>query len=566
MWLNFFLELSKIYKKRLIFLFLIMILTIIFDVISIGSIFPLLSFFVTENKDYLEIFNLLKYENLLFDEKNIYLYAITIVFILFLFKNLFLLFFTKINSNFLAYLTIYHQEKILFNILKKNYNFFVKKNSAFFIREFNNEIKIITSGFIQPILDILLHVLTLAGFITLLSFIDLKFTIISIILGLIFFLIFIFTFKKKFIFLGNQRRTQNLKIINYIKQLFEGIRELKIYQKENAFLLDLKKSWYRLANLAVQKNILIVLPRVSFEIFLVLSILIFFYNIDNPQTLIPKLSIFVLIMIRIIPNINMLIKSVQKINYSEVALNNLVKYFVKEKNERDEIINFHNEINLSNIFFSYDDKKNIFENLNVKIKKNTCVGIKGSNGTGKSTFVDLISGLLRPVSGEILIDGKKFEKLDHTNWVSKFGYVQQKLFFFEESFEFNITFEKDKKKIDYIKLNKIIKQIHLDEFFKKRGLNLDSILSESALNISGGQAQRIGIARALYNSEGFLIFDEVFNNLDENSIDITIKLIDKLRKNHTILIISHINKPLKLCDEIYLLENKQIKKINGSRC
>ena len=96
-----------------------MILTIIFDVISIGSIFPLLSFFVTENKDYLEIFNLLEYENLLFDEKNIYLYAITIVFILFLFKNLFLLFFTKINSNFLAYLTIYHQEKILFNILKK---------------------------------------------------------------------------------------------------------------------------------------------------------------------------------------------------------------------------------------------------------------------------------------------------------------------------------------------------------------------------------------------------------------------------------------------------------------
>ena len=97
------------------------------------------------------------------------------------------------------------------------------------------------------------------------------------------------------------------------------------------------------------------------------------------------------------------------------------------------------------------------------------------------------------MSGEILIDGKKFEKLDHTNWVSKFGYVQQKLFFFEESFEFNITFEKDKKKIDYIKLNKIIKQIHLDEFFKKRGLNLDSILSESALNISGGQVQRIGI-------------------------------------------------------------------------
>lgn len=259
----------------------------------------------------------------------------------------------------------------------------------------------------------------------------------------------------------------------------------------------------------------------------------------------------------------MLIKSVQKINYSEVALNNLVKYFIKEKNKLDEPINFQNEIQLSHIFFSYDGKKNIFDDLNIKIKKNSCVGIKGSNGSGKSTFVDLISGLLRPVSGEILIDGKKFEKLDHTNWVSKFGYVQQKLFFFEESFEFNITFEKERDKINYNKLNKIIKQIQLDDFFKKRNLNLNDTLSESALNISGGQAQRIGIARALYNSDGFLIFDEVFNNLDENSIDITTKLIDKLRANYTILIISHINKPLKLCDEIYLLENKQIKKINN---
>ena len=114
MWLKFFLELSKVYKKRLIFLFLIMIFTILFDVISIGSIFPLLSFFVTENHDYLKIFNFFKNEILIFEENNIYLYAISVVFILFLFKNLFLLFFTKINSNFLAYLTIYHQEKILF--------------------------------------------------------------------------------------------------------------------------------------------------------------------------------------------------------------------------------------------------------------------------------------------------------------------------------------------------------------------------------------------------------------------------------------------------------------------
>ena len=561
MWLNFFLELSKVYKKRLIFLFFIMIFSIIFDVISIGSIFPLISFIVTENYDYLKFFDSSKNALFKLDGKNIYLTAITIIFILFLTKNLFLLLFTKINSNFIAYLTIYYEEKILFKILKKNYYFFLEKNSAFFLREFSSEIKIITSGFVQPILDISLNVLTLVGFLILLSFIDLNFTIISIILGFVFFLIFTLTLKKKFIFLGNQRRIQNLKIINYIKQLFEGIRELKIYKKENAFILDLKKSWYRLANLAVKKNILTILPKLTFEIFLVFSILIFFYNVDNPQSLIPKLSILVLIMLRIIPNVNSLIKSLQKINYSEVALNNLINYFIKEEKKSLEIIKFEKKIELKNITFSYDNEKKIFENLNIIIPKNSCIGIKGLNGSGKSTFVDLISGLLKPNSGEIFIDEKKYDDLDNTNWLSKFGYVQQKLFFFEESLKFNITLEKDIKKINHEKFNKIIKQIKIDEFLKQRGLTVDDILSESALNVSGGQAQRIGVARALYNSDGFLIFDEAFNNLDDNNINIIAEIINELKINHTILIISHINNPLRICDEIYVLENKEIKKI-----
>tara|TARA_Y100000816_G_scaffold291881_1_gene284793 strand:- start:1282 stop:2901 length:1620 start_codon:yes stop_codon:yes gene_type:complete len=538
-----------------------MILSIFFDVLSIGSIFPLLGFIVTENENYLNIFEFSKSGSFLFEQNNLYLTAITIIFILFFLKNLFLLFFTKINSNFLAYLTIYHQEKILFNILRKKYDFFVKKNSAFFIREFNNEIKLITSGFIQPILDISLNVLTLFGFLILLSFVDLNLTIISIILGSIFFLIFIFSLKEKFKFLGSQRRDQNLKIINYIKQLFEGIRELKIYKKENAFISDLKKSWYRLANISVKKNILTVLPRIVFEILLVGSILAVFYNIENPQHLIPKLSIYVLIMLRIIPNVNMLIKSVQKINYSEAALNNLVNYFAKEVVKEEKIINFKNKIELKNVFFSYDNKKNILKNLNISIPKNSCIGIKGSNGSGKSTFVDIISGLLKPTTGKILIDEINYESLDNTNWVSKFGYVQQKLFFFEETLEFNITLEKNKKNINYDKLSNIIKQIKLDEFLNQRKLTLNDTLSESAINISGGQAQRIGIARALYNSDDFLIFDEAFNNLDKHAINNLTEIIVGLKNNYTILVISHIDEPLELCDQIFFLENSQVKKI-----
>jgi ABC-type bacteriocin/lantibiotic exporter with double-glycine peptidase domain len=562
MWINFFLLLRKEIKKKLFFVFIIMILSIILEVLSIGLIFPIISFFITDNYGYLKIFNFTKSDYFIFQEKNIYLTAITIIFILFFLKNIFLLFFTKVNSNFIAFLTVHYQEKILSNILKKNYSFFAKKNSSYFLREFSSEINIITSGFIQPILDISLNVLTLVGFLVLLSFIDFEFTIISIIIGFFFFLIFVFVLKKKFIFLGDQRRVQNLKIINYIKQIFEGIRELKIYQKENIFLLDLKKSWYRLANLAVYKNILIILPKLTFETFFIFLIVVFFFYIDDPKIIIPKLSIFALVMLRIIPNINMLIKSFQKINYSEVVLNNLVNYFVNEEKKILEIIKFKKKIELKNISFSYNNNKNIFENLNIVISKNSCVGIHGLNGSGKSTLVDLISGLLKKNHGEIFIDEKKYENFSNTDWSSKFGYVQQKLFFFEQSLEFNITLEKNKKKIDYKKLNEIIKKTKLSEILNQRSFTMDDILSESAFNISGGQAQRIGIARALYNSDGFLIFDEAFNNLDDNTIDIMIEIIKELKISHTILIISHIKRPFKICDEIYVLENKKLKIIN----
>ena len=132
-------------------------------------------------------------------------------------------------------------------MLGKDYSFFSKKNSSYFLREFQIEIKLITSSFIQPILGIILNILTLLGFTILLYFIDAKLTLVTLIFGLLFFLIFVFGLKKQFVFFGNQRRIQNLKIITYIKQIFEGIRELKIYKKENIFIHDLKKSWFRLA-------------------------------------------------------------------------------------------------------------------------------------------------------------------------------------------------------------------------------------------------------------------------------------------------------------------------------
>ena len=148
--LDSFIKLSSFYKSRLILLFIIMITSILFDVLSIGSLFPLINFIMTQADDQLALFDTInKVVN--FDESDLFLFSISIIFILFLFKNLLIIIYTKISSNFIAYLTIYHQEKILFNMLGRDYSFFSKKNSSYFLREFKEEIKLITSSFIQPI-------------------------------------------------------------------------------------------------------------------------------------------------------------------------------------------------------------------------------------------------------------------------------------------------------------------------------------------------------------------------------------------------------------------------------
>ena len=558
--LDSFIRLSSFYKFRLIGLLIIMIASILFDVLSIGSVFPLINFIMTQADDHLALFDSIN-KIFHFDKNDLFLVSISIIFILFIFKNLFLLIYTKISSNFIAYLTIYHQEKILLNMLGKNYSFFSKKNSSYFLREFQIEIKLITSSFIQPILGIILNILTLLGFTILLYFIDAKLTLATLIIGFLFFLIFVFGLKKQFVFFGNQRRIQNLKIITYIKQIFEGIRELKIYKKENIFIHDLKKSWFRLANLSVKKNIFTVLPRILFEILLVFIILIVFFKLENPQNFIPKLTIFVLIMLRVIPNINLLIKYIQQINFSDSAIKDLIQYFEKKKSEKLKNVVFNKNIKIKDVSFKYQEDLKIFQNLNIEINKNSCIGIKGSNGSGKSTFVDIISGLIKPLSGKILIDGVSYDDLNNEKWISKFGYVQQKPFFFEESLEFNITLEKDQGKIDRDKLNEIVRIVSLDDFLLHRKSNLSEKLMESATNISGGQAQRIGIARALYNSTEIIVFDEAFNNLDQDAMNTFLKIINSLKKNHTIIIISHIEEPFKECDEIYEIEDMKLNKI-----
>ena len=361
------------------------------------------------------------------------------MFILFLLKNIFTFFYIKISTNYLAYLTIYHQDVILRNFIKQDYLKFSKKNSANYLREFTSEITMLNLNFIQPILTILLSILTLVGFSILSLNINFKITIFVLIFSIFFVTIFSVFLRQKFIFFGQQRRDLQYKLIKNLKHIFEGIRELKINSKEYIFLKNIKKIFNRQANTSVSRTVIGNLSKIILELILVSIFLSSLLLIKNINEYLPILGVYMASMMRIIPTINLLIRSYQRLNYSRSSLNNLINVFNEPDNQINNYqygqsnIEFNQRILLKNVSFGYDHEDEILSNANLIINKNSIIGIKGKSGVGKSTFIDILVGLIEPKKGDIFIDDIKLNKDNSKLWTKKFSYIQQNIYTFNES-------------------------------------------------------------------------------------------------------------------------------------
>ena len=196
-------------------------------------------------------------------------------------------------------------------------------------------------------------------------------------------------------------------------------------------------------------------------------------------------------------------------------------------------------------------------NISMNIKKGSRVGIIGRSGSGKSTLVDIILGLLEPEKGEILVDGVHIKK-NKRSWQSHLGYIPQDIYLLDDTIKNNITFGIDEKNINEELLQESIKIAQLEKFVESSKNKLDTAVGNRGIKISGGEKQRIGIARALYNQPKILIFDEATSALD---IDNENKILDEIYEgigDKTLIIISHRNNTVKYCDLIYVMEQGKI--------
>ena len=279
--------------------------------------------------------------------------------------------------------------------------------------------------------------------------------------------------------------------------------------------------------------------------------------------MITSLSVYLISGLRLLPPANRIVSSIQSINYLKPFVLNLQKDFKKfsshnslsENKKIFKISNFNN-LNFKNINFQYSKKKIIFKNANLKLKKFKNLGFFGLSGSGKSSLIKILTGQL-PMNCNLSIYGKVYN-LNHYINIGKVSYVPQKIHIINGSILDNIVLSNISEKVNLVRIKKCLIDVQLKEFIEVFNKKKLFEVKEGGYNLSGGQIQRLGIARALYNNPDFLIFDESTNALDQNNKEKILNLIKRITRNKTVILVSHDKEVLKICDEVYEIKNKKI--------
>lgn len=552
------------------FSFLILILlsfvNVFVEMISIGLIIPLIDIIMNLNSQGASILNYSLFISFKeYDEHLILLYFSFFIIFIFLLKSCFLMFFNYFQSNLMFKVNHSLAYKLLHLYLNQNYIFFIKKKSSELIRNLTSEVSL-TISIINAYINLFIEIIIILGiFFILLYFQTLTTLFISFIL-IIFFYIYFFFFQKKISNWGKLRQKSEKETYDIIQQGVGGIIEIILLNCKKYFLNIFNKFNKQNLLTARNMNILAILPRSLLEflsIILVSSIIIINILFQNLENLLPSLALFAVAFFRFFPSINKIINVYQTIKFSRPSINlvfseiNALDYKpIKAIEKKISSLNFNKEIELKEIFFNYNESSKIFKNINIKIKKNSFIGIYGESGSGKTTFINLLLGLILPSDGTIIVDGQDINE-NIISWRDNISYVSQNYFMAPISILQNIAFGLKDDEIDLIKIEYAIKNAELTSFIDKLPNGLNTLLEEGGINFSGGQRQRIAIARALYFDKNILVMDEATNSLDKVTEKKILNNIKNL-ENKTIILVTHNSKLKKYCDNIYFLKDMNI--------
>ena len=568
-----FFFLNKNQRQDLNFLILLILITGVIDMIGVASILPFMA--VLSNPDLVEtnfflnyLFNL--YSVFGIENNTQFLRALGFsVFILLIFSLL-----VKAISIYMQQLFVqmceYNIGKRLFDgYLNQPYSWFLNRHSTDLSKSILSEVSLVITSAIQPIINIIAQGALSIFLLILLIFVNPKLTIlVFLILGIAYLIIYM-SFRGLLARIGKERFALNRKRFNSLSDAFGSIKEVKIRNIENKYISSFAKIAKKLARHLTSVVVVGQIPRFALEAIafggMILIILFLIGQNKNFNDTLPLLTLYTLAGYRLLPAIQNIYSSFTQLRFAKPAINELYDdlKLVKLNSipENQKIMNFNKNIQLSNIYYNYPgSSKKILNNISINIPKNKTIGVIGPTGSGKTTIIDIIIGLLEVKEGTLRVDDEIINSKNFKSWQKNIGYVSQFIYLIDETIEANIAFGEDYEDIDIKKVEQVSKiaQIH-DFIINELPLKYKTKVGERGIKLSGGQIQRIGIARALYKKPKLLVLDEATSALDSLTEQMLMDKIYEYQLNTTIILIAHRVSTLKRCDELLLIENGKIK-------
>tara|TARA_Y100000768_G_scaffold363383_1_gene322988 strand:- start:10261 stop:12054 length:1794 start_codon:yes stop_codon:yes gene_type:complete len=358
-----------------------------------------------------------------------------------------------------------------------------------------------------------------------------------------------------------------------INESFGGIKDLLLHGLQTNFISKYKKSTDNYYSSWSSNQVLALLPRYAIELTaygtMISAILFLLFSFDNNiGKVLPVIAVFGLASMKMLPAFQQCYFSVSTMRANINAYLVVRKELLDIRNRDDSDdgdfelkseLTFKEKVSLHGISFKYQENKDdVLNEISLDIKANQTVGLVGASGSGKSTAINILIGLLQPTKGSISVDGQELTKETIGAWQQKIGFVSQDIFLLDASIKENIAFGYHPKDIDLDRIDKVLEMAQLDKFVLTLPNGVDTGVGERGMQLSGGQSQRIGIARALYGNPEILVFDEATSNLDRISEKLIMETITAIGKSTTIIMIAHRLSTVKECDNIFLFSNGSI--------
>ncbi|MDC0578947.1 ABC transporter ATP-binding protein/permease [Candidatus Pelagibacter ubique] len=460
-------------------------------------------------------------------------------------------------------------KRLIERYLHQPYSWFLNRNSSEIGKNILLEVSFVVGNGLKPFIELISQSIIVILLISMLIIIDPKISII-IAASFIIFYGLIYKFSKNFLDrIGKERSILNTIKFNTVAEAFGAAKEVKTGRLEDTYVKRFLIVATPLAKHQASSSIVSSIPRYALEIFtfggIILLILYFLSLNQNFNTIIPIISLYAFAGYRLMPALQKIFTAITQLRYLGPGLDSLYQDIKSlEPFKRAHVDKYLLEpkkyIALKNIDFNYlNETKKTLDKINFKISVNKMVGIVGATGSGKTTTVDIILGLLDPEKGTLEIDDKIIDKYNKRAWQSSIGYVPQQIYLTDDTIASNIAFGIDPRFINYENVERAAKIANIHNFIiDDLPLKYNTVVGERGVRLSGGQRQRIGIARAFYNDPKVLILDEATNSLDSYTEKLVLDAISNVIHKITIIIITHRLNTLKECDKIILINKGKV--------